>query len=714
MTSPTPYDPPLTYGGWKQSQALGARIASIIQFRENAGDDLNISGDSSDSSTRSSSRRGRRRKHRVIVHSSPYLRCIQTSIAISAGLRQYDPNTDSQGSSSGSGLHINPHAFHSGDPQFRQSPRLSAIPEPPSENTFGKRRDIPPNPLKDPRAWLRVDAFLSEWLSPSYFEDITPPPSSKLMVASAKSELLRRSEPVNGIEMSHHKESGIGNFPGGWGGGSRTPTLEPSRSAVDETPLNDLSSLDQALPKLSRAHSHHLGNTPSIKFPNRLTRLGSHQSKEHPRYEAPTPSYAISPLQPIPRGYVTHARDACVNVDYQWDSMRPPHEWGDGGDYGEEWSSMHKRFRRGLNGMVEWYRGRHLSQKPQSKDDKSSGDQENRSPSSHGYDEDDDADIVLVLVTHSAGCNALIGALSNQPVLIDVSMASLTMAVRKRKDYRRISSPDGFRPDLQRRRRSLADTTMLEDYEIKLMASTDHLRAGSRFMANPRSQRAPSLPVRDKSPYRYERHVLSPQHHPINSSPVREMLHSKPARPAPSTNTSNTSITTHHTHESPPTFTTYPTTITSGTPTTTTKSSGLWSLPTLPSPPARTSSSPIDFGSASASSPITTTTTADRRTSSSSGISPHGSPTQEKTLSSLQEQHLAPSLDGTHRRLLDPDRDRAASGSVSVSVSVSANGDANSPTADLITPMGLWGTAPKALATERDKGAKRRWTLGQA
>ena len=34
LTSPTPYDPPLTYGGWRQSQALGAKIASIIQSRE--------------------------------------------------------------------------------------------------------------------------------------------------------------------------------------------------------------------------------------------------------------------------------------------------------------------------------------------------------------------------------------------------------------------------------------------------------------------------------------------------------------------------------------------------------------------------------------------------------------------------------------------------------------------------------------------------------
>jgi hypothetical protein len=36
LTSPTPYDPPLTYGGWTQSRALGARIATLLQTRESS------------------------------------------------------------------------------------------------------------------------------------------------------------------------------------------------------------------------------------------------------------------------------------------------------------------------------------------------------------------------------------------------------------------------------------------------------------------------------------------------------------------------------------------------------------------------------------------------------------------------------------------------------------------------------------------------------
>src|SRR5690349_3719012 len=34
LTSPTPYDPPLTYGGWSQAKALGQRIAALLHERD--------------------------------------------------------------------------------------------------------------------------------------------------------------------------------------------------------------------------------------------------------------------------------------------------------------------------------------------------------------------------------------------------------------------------------------------------------------------------------------------------------------------------------------------------------------------------------------------------------------------------------------------------------------------------------------------------------
>ena len=47
--------------------------------------------------------------------------------------------------------------------------------------------------------------------------------------------------------------------------------------------------------------------------------------------------------------------DECALVDYQWDSTREPLGFGDNGELGEEWSSMHKRFRAGAEKMIKWY-----------------------------------------------------------------------------------------------------------------------------------------------------------------------------------------------------------------------------------------------------------------------------------------------------------------------------------------------------------------------
>ena len=99
LTSPTPYDPPLTYGGWTQCRALGARIASLLQTREDALEAETPPNDNPPQASphdhsplrlpRSPSRpRPRKRKtHRVILHTSPFLRCIQTAVAIGAGMR---------------------------------------------------------------------------------------------------------------------------------------------------------------------------------------------------------------------------------------------------------------------------------------------------------------------------------------------------------------------------------------------------------------------------------------------------------------------------------------------------------------------------------------------------------------------------------------------------------------------------------------------------
>jgi hypothetical protein len=328
------------------------------------------------------------------------------------------------------------------------------------------------------KSTIRVDAFLGEWLSPDYFELITPPPSSIMMVAGAKADLLRREDYSN-LQIHTKVPPVIQGFPGGWG----SPVVLPEKRE-DDTALSSLSSLAQALPRRDRTSSlSSMGSNGSRPSPRSASTTVLTPS-EHGIYQPPVPTYAISSSEPIPPGYVAHARDACVDIDYQWDSMREPQMWGNGGEYGEEWSSMHKRFRSGLKQMIHWYStnddpGRLMTKTPTSP----------RSPGSPslGYmeEEDDDTDLVIILVTHGAGCNALIGALTNQPVLLDVGMASLTMAVRKPTPVNTPTSTPGHS------RSNSRNIAISDQYDVKLVANTEHLRSSAT--STPSSSRTPSV-----------------------------------------------------------------------------------------------------------------------------------------------------------------------------------------------------------------------------
>ncbi|KAI1318716.1 hypothetical protein F5Y16DRAFT_391643 [Xylariaceae sp. FL0255] len=383
LTSPTPYDPPLTYGGWLQSRAVGARIDSILR------------GQSTDPITR------KPRRFRIIIHSSPFLRCVQTSISIGAGLATH------------SEYHAN-------------------------------------------KSLLRLDAFLGEWLDPSYFAHITPPPESALMLATAKAELLRH-ENYQEYQNHHHTHARIHSATSNqlWSAASPAASaLERLSSLANNLPVNNGETRDSTATRASRSMTV------------------QHQSR--PAYISPVPSYALSSSEPIPKGYVVHARDACVKVDLHWDSSRDTMGWGDGGQLPEEWPSMHQRFRKGLKRMVDWYAstenpgelvsrhydGPHTAQTP--------------------HDGDADVEDVVILVSHGAGCNALIGAITQEPVLSDVGMSSLTMAKRRPDfDYTKytftreksFSSLDAAR--LKTR------ASLPEMYEMKLVANTEHLQSGS-------------------------------------------------------------------------------------------------------------------------------------------------------------------------------------------------------------------------------------------
>jgi len=310
---------------------------------------------------------------------------------------------------------------------------------------------------------LRLDAFLGEWLSPDYYEDIMPPPESTLMVAGAKADLLRTEQ----VDLFQPSTSARGHFPGGWNliGSSVDDSLAQPSYPGNGDAFSSLSKLGQSLPLRDWSSSHNgVSNIGSRRSLN-----GVFSSLPHSKtaYTAPIPTYAISASKPIPRGYVAHARDACIDVDLQWDSMREPQNWGDGGEYGEEWSAMHKRFRIGLYKAISWYKEHSLAEHPHV--------EEAVNGRNAMEDEDDDYDLVLILVTHGAGCNALIGALTNQPVLIDVGMASLTMAVRKAEteDDETDAIVNVTAP---LRRRSSVDLGLSKEYELQILASSEHLR----------------------------------------------------------------------------------------------------------------------------------------------------------------------------------------------------------------------------------------------
>jgi hypothetical protein len=433
------------------SRTVGARIASILR------DEALTTPPGAPTEEPSSAKR---RRFRVIIHSSPFLRCVQTSIAISAGLAASNPALSSTTtlatplvSSQATGSSVTLNSYFSGASTATTTSSLSNI--------------SAESPMHFEKPVLRVDPFLGEWLSPEYFEHITPPPESALMLATAKAELLRRSSYHDYPHYHAHVHSSATSHL--WSGAPNLSDalLSPLHHGPHNSSLEMMSQIAQSLPG-------HEGNSSKSLDP-KITRKPSHGGQHAPGYVFPVPSYALSTIEPIPRGYVAHARDACVAIDYHWDSSRDSLAWGDGGTLPEEWASMHQRFRKGLKQLVDWYGST-----------KNPGELVTRARASRSCepdcaiddDEEEEEEIehVVVLVSHGAGCNALVGAITQQPVLADVPMSSLTMAKRRvnfgrqsitfsREDFAVFR--DAASPKLM--------PSMPEMYELKLFANTDHL-----------------------------------------------------------------------------------------------------------------------------------------------------------------------------------------------------------------------------------------------
>lgn len=459
-TADFPWDSPLTYGGWIQCQTLGARIDKELQLIANqiSPDDLSWEEDGE-------SVERPKKKRRIIIHTSPYKRCIQTSIAIAAGLKYPQPE------------HVRPVV----NPYQTANTATNKPQSVPATSNGSGVHSMPANTsegniAKDKIA-LKVDPWLSEWLSTGYFEEDGPPPASEKIVERAKETLTRPIEEIRGADLSAFLPVPETPDPD-----DADKENELKQNLQEKGGLRAMAAAGHALP--------HRNRTISFNFEkgSLRTQLGQklrQRARTSVVYSPPVPQYALAPQDSIPAGYVAHARDACVSPDLNWDSIAMG--WGDAGTYPEEWSAMHVRFRVGLQKMLVYYQDDYQA---------------------HGGEEDENnigEDVILVLVTHQAGANALIRLVTGAPALHDVGVASLTLAVRRPVLCRLPSlagtshSPLGYDRESRRNsRRGSLDLGLADDFEMRIIASTDHLRYGSNPLGlnSPRFRPSPAVAAR--------------------------------------------------------------------------------------------------------------------------------------------------------------------------------------------------------------------------
>ena len=407
LSSPTPYDAPLTYSGFLQARHVGNTINGILEQAK------------IDFETKQSATGGprKRRRFKVVIHSSPFLRCIQTSIGISSGLSQTSPDS----------------------------------PYDPSDILVASGLSVD-NPNQFKSTVLRLDAFLGEWGNPGYYESITHPPASSLMLAAAKAELLRREE------YSRYTDSTPAQMV------ARRQSLRP-HAAANRPPCP--------------APSNQSSKTSDVFDTLTLQESGLDELEEKRGYNSLRPLYAVSGSGPIPFGFVAHARDACTMVDFQWDSVRGPANFGDASEYGEDWIAMHRRVRKSLKQMLNWYA---TADSPADMVTTPSVSATISDPFEAEAVEEGEVEVetVLILVSHGAACNALIGAISHLPALLDVQIASITLAARKPQvDYSQLHQDAELREPTDR----LVHTDDM--YVLRVTNSTEHLQ-GNTYMT-PRS-----------------------------------------------------------------------------------------------------------------------------------------------------------------------------------------------------------------------------------
>jgi len=551
---------------------------------------------------------------------------------------------------------------------------------------------------------LRIDAFLGEWLSPDYFELITPPPNSVMMVAGAKADLLRKGEEMDQYSLSPNPQitkTTAGNL---WGNnnGSQPPSSSSTASGKEGQAQMDSKNVQQNLPPVpvrrdrawSSAASSSSGRSSS--FSRQGTSLLNPESVKP--YTPPTPHYAIAAIEPIPKGYVAHARDACVETDYQWDSMRQPLLWGTGGEYGEEWSEMHRRFRHGLASMVDFYNhgGKNTDEQEAVAQAYADGD----------ADDEDNTEIVVIMVTHGAGCNALLGALTDQPVLLDVGMASLSMAVRKEPQSTSRTTDGPISPklasesapsDIEKAVQS-ASAGLSSLYEMKLIASAEHLRPGvdpSRPI--PIASSSPILPASKTIPDSRRRSTLAT--HAASGSPMSMDTQwvvptMEPGRGNMSAALGSMRRPSQATMSTPGVFRT-------NSVGSTASSTGLWTPNTPPL-------IEVDREAGRTSDP-----SQPKKDSISADIL-ELSPEAERLAATGRDNKLGIDVGNIDQKMASPRmNETAADDDAEMDVLHDLPSQAPPQITRNLSQRGLWGSSPGGAQLSRDRGPKRRWTVQQ-
>ncbi|KAK9363181.1 hypothetical protein V1504DRAFT_446542 [Lipomyces starkeyi] len=164
-------------------------------------------------------------------------------------------------------------------------------------------------------------------------------------------------------------------------------------------------------------------------------------------------------------------------LDLTW----PLNAFGRSGEYGERWKTMYTRFSSGLTNLVA------------------------------GYDGPGTGDTVVILVTHGAGSNALVGALSGKPILVDFGLASLSVAVPRRRSEGKDEYTSGYGYGGEKRNRSGYGLLFDEDisnstnsvmgiWDLTRIADVSHLALLRGVVEDEPRTQVPNFELRASSP----------------------------------------------------------------------------------------------------------------------------------------------------------------------------------------------------------------------